>query len=199
MANSKAKSTHISSTKSSMLLSKVASLKQSVKCGTKVLRGPFKKLKTSIVMAASLHSTHSHSTVSLHTSEATPSKNYPIEINGSQSDGTSYSNSVELGPKEELGNYLYDSLFMLPLISSLEVLKAHWQSPIYMFFKPNIEFQYFKNWPCHFFTCTTPKCKTCVGSVCHFQDSKDKLSTTNLKPSCSMVLWSRHCQHHYCW
>jgi hypothetical protein len=181
MANSKGKSTDTSSTKSSTLLSKAASLKQLVKCSAKVLRRPFKKLKTSIAMAASSRSTHSHSTVSLPTSKATPSENHPIKIVGSQSDGASRSNSVELGPKEELGNYLCDSLFMLPLIGSLEVLRAHWWSPIYTFFKPNVEFQYFKNRPCHFFTCTTPKCKTRVGGVRRFQDSKDKLSTANLK------------------
>jgi len=181
MANSKGKSTDTSSTKSSMLLSKVASLKQSVKHGAKVLGRPFKKLKTFIAMAASSCLTHSHSMVSLPTSEASPSENCPIKIDGSQSDGTSHSNSVELGPKEELGSYLCDSLFMLTLISFLEVLKAHWQSPIYMFFKPDIEFQYFENQPCHFFTCPTPKCKTHVGGVCHFQDSKDKFSTANLK------------------
>src|SRR5882672_2209850 len=181
MANSKGKSTDTSSTKSSTLSSKAASLKQSVKCGAKVLGKPFKKLKTSIATAASSHSTHSHSTVSLPTSEATPSKNSPIKFGGSQSDGASRSNSVELGPEEELGSYLCDSLFMLTLIGFLEVLKAHWQSPIYTFFKPHIEFQYFEDRPCHFFTCTAPKCKTRLGSVHRFQDSKDKSSTANLK------------------
>ena len=112
MANSKGKSTDTTSTKSSMLSSKMASLKQSVKCGTKVLGRPFKKLKTSIVMAASSCSIHLHSTVSLPTSEASPSKNCPIEIDGSQSDGTSHSNSVELGPKEELGS-IHVTLYML--------------------------------------------------------------------------------------
>ena len=181
MANSKGKITDTSSTKSSMLLSKVASLKQSVKHGAKVLGRPFKKLKTFIAMAASSCLTHSHSMVSLPTSEASPSENCPIKIDGSQSDGTSCSNSVELGPKEDLGSYLCDYLFMLTLIGFLEVLKAHWWSPIYTFFKPVIEFQYFKNQPCNFFTYTTPKFKTHVGSVCHFQDSKDKWSNANLK------------------
>jgi len=112
MANSKGKSTDISSTKSSMLSSKVVSLKQSVKCGTKVFGRPFKKLKTSIVMAASSHLTHSHPMVSLPTSEASPSENHPFKIDGSQSDGTSHSNSVELGPKEELGS-IHVTLYML--------------------------------------------------------------------------------------
>ena len=80
-----------------------------------------------------------------------------------------------------VSNYLCGSLFMLTLIGFLETLKAHWQSSIYTFFKPEVEFQYFENWPCHFFTCLTPKCKTHIGSVHHSQDSKDKLSTANLK------------------
>ena len=117
MAKSKGKSTDTSSTKSSTLSSKAESLKQSVKHGAKVFGRPFKKLKTSIATAVSSCSTHSHSIVLLPTSKATPFKNSPIKINGSQSDGTSHNNSVELGPKEELGSYLYDSLFMLTLIS----------------------------------------------------------------------------------
>jgi len=95
----KSKGTDTSSIKSSTLSCKAESLKQSVKRGTKALGRPFKKLKTSI---SSSHSTHSRSTVSL-TSEATPSENRPIEIDGSQSEGASRSNSVELGPEEELG------------------------------------------------------------------------------------------------
>jgi len=82
MANSKGKITDTSSTKSSMLLSKVASLKQSVKHGAKVLGRPFKKLKTFIAMAASSCLTHSHSMVSLPTSEASPSENCPIRPMG---------------------------------------------------------------------------------------------------------------------
>ena len=99
----KSKGTDTSSSKSSTLSRKAESLQQSVKHGAKVLGGPFKKLKTSILMAASSHSTHSHSTVSLPTFEATPSENRPIEIDGSQNESASRSNSVELGLKEELG------------------------------------------------------------------------------------------------
>ena len=80
-----------------------------------------------------------------------------------------------------VSNYFCGSLFILTLIGFLETLKAHWWSPIYMFFKPEVKFQYFENWPCHFFTCLAPKCKTCIGSVCCFQDSKDKSSTANLR------------------
>ena len=99
----KSKGTDTSSSKSSTLSRKAKSLQQSVKRGAKVLGGPFKKLKTSISMAASSRSTHSRSTASLPTSEATPSENCPKEIDGSQSESASHSNSVELGPKEELG------------------------------------------------------------------------------------------------
>ncbi len=47
------KPTEISSTKSSSISSKAASLKKSVKKGAKVLAQPFKKLKTSISAVAS--------------------------------------------------------------------------------------------------------------------------------------------------
>jgi hypothetical protein len=80
-----------------------------------------------------------------------------------------------------VSNYLCGSLFMLTLIGFLETLKAHWWSPIYTFFKPEVEFQYFKNRPCHLFTCLAPKCKTRIGGIHRFQDSKDKSSTANLK------------------
>ena len=64
---------------------------------------------------------------------------------------------------------------------SSEKPKYHWRSPIYSFFKPNVTLEYYKNHPCHFFKCAAKKCKTRVGGVCHFQDSKDRASTTNLK------------------
>ena len=58
--------------------------------------------------------------------------------------------------------------------------QEHWCSPIYTFFKSNIVFQY-HNQPSHFFACAAPKCKVRAGGVRHYQDSKDKVSTANLK------------------
>ena len=69
---------------------------------------------------------------------------------------------------------------MLTLISFLEALQAHWWSPIYTFFKPDIEFQYLKNWPCHFFTCTASKCKTLVGIVFRTQRTSCLLPTSSI-------------------
>jgi len=45
----------------------------------------------------------------------------------------------------------------------------------------DIIFQYHDSWPSHFFTCAAPKCKLHAGGVHHYQDSKDKASTANLK------------------
>ena len=41
--------------------------------------------------------------------------------------------------------------------------------------------QYHNGRLCHFFPCTARKCKTSLGGVRRYQDTKDKSSTTNLK------------------
>ena len=41
--------------------------------------------------------------------------------------------------------------------------------------------QYHNGRLCHFFPCTARKCKTSLGGVHRYQDTKDKSSTTNLK------------------
>ncbi|KIJ07812.1 hypothetical protein PAXINDRAFT_89791 [Paxillus involutus ATCC 200175] len=60
-------------------------------------------------------------------------------------------------------------------------LKKTWHSPVYMFFSPNVSIQYHNDRLCHFFPCGSRKCKTKLGGVCRYQDTKDKSSTTNLK------------------
>ena len=67
------------------------------------------------------------------------------------------------------------------ILSALEALQEHWCSPIYTFFKPNVIFQHHDGRPSHFFTCTAPKCKVHAGGVRRYQDSKDRVSTANLK------------------
>lgn len=62
-----------------------------------------------------------------------------------------------------------------------EALKRTWRSPIYSFFKSDVTVQYHDGRPCHFFTCAAQKCKTALGGVRRYQDSKDKASTANLK------------------
>ena len=67
-----------------------------------------------------------------------------------------------------------------------ENLKKTWWSPIYTFFKPDVTLQYHEGQPYHFFACAAEKCKLRVGGMWHFQDSKDKSSTANLKHH---VIW----------
>ena len=63
----------------------------------------------------------------------------------------------------------------------LGALKQTWCLPIYSFFKPDVTFQNYEGRPCHVFTCAAPKCMAHVCVIHHFQDSKDKASTANLK------------------
>ena len=65
-------------------------------------------------------------------------------------------------------------------IFPLEQLKARWHSPIYGFFKPKVTVRYNKGQKYHYFHCAAAKCKL-NGSVRHYQDSKDKAATLNLK------------------
>ena len=167
------------STKSS-ISGKAASLKKSMQKGAKAIAQPFKKLKKSI-STASTHSICSHSfiTVSVSDDEDVDRDDEP-SING-QGDGDSSEPKVELTPQEALSMSFITILSSILIISTSEALQEHWHSPIYTFFKPNIVFQYHDGRPCHFFTCTAPKCKVCAGGVHQYQDSKDKSSTANLK------------------
>ncbi|KDQ51819.1 hypothetical protein JAAARDRAFT_139766, partial [Jaapia argillacea MUCL 33604] len=56
-----------------------------------------------------------------------------------------------------------------------------WCSPIYSFFKLNVMVEYQDGRLYHFFPCAARKCKNPLKGVCHYQDSKDKSSTSNLK------------------
>jgi hypothetical protein len=89
-----AKSTDTSSTKSSALSRKAASLKKTVQKGAKAIARPFKKLKTSISNASTSQPTsHSQSTMMLPVSDIDPSNRSSID---------SGEPSVGLGPEEEL-------------------------------------------------------------------------------------------------
>ncbi|KAF8119640.1 hypothetical protein EV363DRAFT_1180715 [Boletus edulis] len=65
--------------------------------------------------------------------------------------------------------------------SFVEALKKTWRSPIYTFFSDVVSVQYHNSRPCHFFPRAARKCKTALGGVRRYQDTKDKSSTTNLK------------------
>ncbi len=62
-----------------------------------------------------------------------------------------------------------------------ELQKRTWHSPIYSFFKDDVKLDHFDGRPCHYFKCAARRCKTKLGGVRRFQDSKDKSSTANLR------------------
>ena len=91
---------------------------------------------------------------------------------------------IEVDPEKELGMFVKYSYW--PLTNSwpciTEALKKCWCLPIYSFFKSNgVSIQYHNGHMCHFFPCAAWKCKTAIGEVHRFQDSKDKSLTTNLR------------------
>jgi hypothetical protein len=90
--------------------------------------------------------------------------------------------AAQLTPEEELGTFGFSSLIQ-PFNNILlsEMLKKNWHSPIYSFFKSDVNIKYLDGRPCQFFTCAVRKCKTPLGGVRRFQDSKDCSSTANLK------------------
>jgi hypothetical protein len=83
-------------------------------------------------------------------------------------------------PKRNLVSILY---LCLPICTdgNTELLKRTWRSPIYSFFKSDVSVQHHEGRTCHFFRCAARKCKTALGGVRRYQDSKDKASTANLK------------------
>ncbi|KAG2045589.1 hypothetical protein BDR06DRAFT_900518, partial [Suillus hirtellus] len=63
-----------------------------------------------------------------------------------------------------------------------DALKKTWHSAVYSFFKLDaVTVQYLDGCLVHFFPCGACKCKLPAGGVRHFQDSKDKSSTTNIR------------------
>jgi len=69
----------------------------------------------------------------------------------------------------------------LPTSRCAEALRKTWRSAIYSFFSNDVTVQYHDGRLCHFFPCAACKCKTSLGGVRRYQDTKDKSSTTNLK------------------
>lgn len=88
--------------------------------------------------------------------------------------------AAEVNAEKELGMLNNQSHFAY-LTFPVEVAKHTWRSPIYSFFQSSVSVQYHNGHLCHFFHCAARKCKARVGGVCHFQDSKDKSSTANLR------------------
>ncbi|KAG6822584.1 hypothetical protein H0H92_013273 [Tricholoma furcatifolium] len=64
--------------------------------------------------------------------------------------------------------------------AKLARLQAIWRSPIYSFFKPKVDIIYEGTRKAHIFHCTAKQCKG-KGTICRYQDSKDRSATSNLK------------------
>jgi hypothetical protein len=88
---------------------------------------------------------------------------------------------AEDDPVANLGRQKLVSSLSSELILDVEALKKTWRSPIYTFFSDDVKIQDHRGRPCHFFSCAAQKCKTSLGGVRRYQDTKDKFSTTNLK------------------
>jgi hypothetical protein len=99
-----------SSTKSSLVSGKAASLKKTVQKGAKAITRPFKKLKQSF--SSSSRSSRSHSTTTLPLSDNEPSNSDKSGSERGSVDGNESEPEVELTPEQELGVYLLlSSLF----------------------------------------------------------------------------------------
>ncbi|KAG6904814.1 hypothetical protein DXG01_006989, partial [Tephrocybe rancida] len=64
--------------------------------------------------------------------------------------------------------------------AKLKRLKATWGLAVYSFFKNKVDIIYKGKGKVHVFYCAAKQCKG-KGSVCRYQDSKDKAATSNLK------------------
>jgi hypothetical protein len=99
-----AKSAETMSTKSSLISSKAASLKKTVKKSAKAIGQPFKKFKQSLANCLTTCSTTSRSSTALPTSDH--------EADGVNDDGSAHSGDeaeVELTPEQELGASMFYS------------------------------------------------------------------------------------------
>jgi hypothetical protein len=169
-----------SSCSSSSLSKKASSVKIAIQKGAKALAQPFKKAKTCLSTCSESFTTadkeiasdddRTAATMGDDNTSTTPDNSSDIEI-------------IDADPEKELSASIYylhhNCLTHKPFA---ENLKMTWHSPIYNFFKSDgISIQYHDGRLCHFFPCAALKCKTTVGRVRCFQDSKDKSSTANLK------------------
>jgi hypothetical protein len=155
----------------SSVSSLAASIKSVFKKGSKSLSHPFKKIKTALASRAS----KSSNTISTDPGSVS---------NVTSPSGQASMSSIELvepDPEKELSK-LFTALFNHSRSHRhTEFLQRTWRSPIYSFFRPNVSVQHHNGRLCHFFPCAARKCKTELGGVRRFQDSKDKASTANLK------------------
>jgi hypothetical protein len=87
----------------------------------------------------------------------------------------------ELDPEAELGMFSLCIFRYIVLILFAATIRKGWRSPIYSFFSPEVTINYEGGRLYHFFPCSARKCKSKMGGIRRYQDSKDKNSTANLR------------------
>ena len=172
------------STRSSTILNKATLSKKANGKAVKTQVQPLKKIKWTFSTHSATQQTVSCSSTALPTWSTVSHSSTSLPLSDHEADDTNDVDEepdAELTPEQELGLSWYFILFKYDTNKYiLDALKWTWHLPIYSFFKPNVTFQNYDGHPCHVFTCAAPKCKAHACVIYHFQDSKDKASTTNL-------------------
>ncbi|KAF8869644.1 hypothetical protein BD779DRAFT_1681862 [Infundibulicybe gibba] len=134
-----------------------------VKSTVKTVRKAAKRIRTSEMTHPPTHKSSppaiSSSCISSRTSSTT-TFSHPAPI----SDDPSSGDDVEVETDE----------------AELKCLQATWQSPVYGFFKRDVQVGFEDGRKYHLFRCAAQKCKNTAG-VHRYQDSKDRATTSNLK------------------
>lgn len=162
------------SSASSSLSRKATAVKNVVKKGARAVARPFKKLKRTLSSDTTSSVAGDPETSSQADAISRAASTEPDEV-------INVSDDDQPDPEKELGTYSFIIRHVLLIYYVPEALKRTWRSPIYSFFKSEVSVQYHEGRPCHFFPCAARKCKTTLGGVRRFQDSKDKASTANLR------------------
>jgi len=150
-------------------------MKTAVKNGAKAITRPLKKVKRALSIRSQASTVNDTEEPTVVDSDSTDIDMQSRAVTPELTDG-------ELDPEKELSMsyFIYTRILLLTTIQS-DALKKTWRSPIYSFFKSDISIETFEGRPCHFFPCAARKCRTTLGGVRRFQDSKDKASTANLR------------------
>ncbi|GBE88187.1 hypothetical protein SCP_1300010, partial [Sparassis crispa] len=151
----------------SLVSQKVSKVTKSVKAGAKALMRPLKKARSAFSKSGvSLQSHSSSSAMSINETSSKPVSLIDIDLDDATEAASSQVANDEDSPEAELAR-----------------LQASWRSPVYSFFKlAEVSIDYDdEGRKYHFFPCAARQCKNKYKGVRHYQDSKDKSSTSNLK------------------
>ena len=140
--------------------------------GAKDLNQPFKKSKTHLSTSCSeLIATADKEIVSNDGHTATIGDDNTLTVPGNPSD----IEIMNVDPEKEHGSSIYCLHHNCLTHKHLQKIWKWLGILQYSFFKSDgISIQYHDGCLCHFFPCAALKCKTTIGGVCCFQDSKDK-------------------------